>query len=93
MPARRPWSDRGPAGRCLRAGPGPGPGVRYRAGSAAVTWPDSRKAVPRTRTGLRFPLADGLDASAQVNIDWDNEPAPGRESTDVATILGLGYGW
>jgi putative salt-induced outer membrane protein YdiY len=47
----------------------------------------------RTRTGLRFPLADGLDASAQVNIDWDRDPAPGRESTDVATILGLGYGW
>jgi putative salt-induced outer membrane protein YdiY len=49
--------------------------------------------VLRTRTGLRVPLADGLDASAQINIDWDNGPAPGRESTDVATILGLGYGW
>jgi putative salt-induced outer membrane protein YdiY len=49
--------------------------------------------ILRTRSGLRFPLADGLDASAQVKIDWDNDPPPGRESTDVATILGLGYGW
>jgi len=49
--------------------------------------------ILRTRTGLRFPLAEGLAASAQVNIDWDNDPPPGRKSTDVATILGLGYGW
>lgn len=47
----------------------------------------------RTRTGLRVPVKNGLNLSAQVNLDWDAEPAPGRRSTDTIYLLGLGYAW
>jgi putative salt-induced outer membrane protein YdiY len=47
----------------------------------------------RTRTGLRVPVKNGLNLSAQVNLDWDSDPAPGRTSTDTIYLLGLGYAW
>lgn len=47
----------------------------------------------RSRTGLRVPIAEGLTASAQVNVDWDRSPGPGRTATDTTWLLGLGYEW
>jgi putative salt-induced outer membrane protein YdiY len=47
----------------------------------------------RSRTGVRVPIAGGLNASAQANLDWEKEPAPGRKSTDSALLIGLGYEW
>ena len=35
----------------------------------------------------------GLNASAQVNLDWDRDPAPGRKALDTTLLLGLGYTW
>ena len=54
---------------------------------------DSADVTLRTRTGLRIPLADGLTCNAQVNVDWDHEPEPGRRATDSTLVLGLGYAW
>ena len=47
----------------------------------------------RSRSGLRVPIADGLNASLQLNADWERTPAPGRKSTDTTMLLGLSYGW
>jgi putative salt-induced outer membrane protein YdiY len=47
----------------------------------------------RTRTGLRAPIAAGINASIQLNLDWEKDPAPGRKSTDSALLVGLGYDW
>lgn len=47
----------------------------------------------RTRTGLRAPIAAGMNASIQLNLDWEKNPAPGRKNTDSALLVGLGYEW
>jgi len=54
---------------------------------------DTRQVTLRSRTGLRVPIAQGLSANAQLNLDWEREPAPGRKSTDSTLLLGLGYEW
>ncbi len=46
-----------------------------------------------SRTGLRAPIAAGMNASVQLNLDWEQEPAPGRKSTDTVLLVGLGYEW
>lgn len=53
----------------------------------------TRDVTLRSRTGLRIPLIEGLTASAQLNVDWENEPEPGRDATDSTLLLGLGYAW
>lgn len=45
----------------------------------------------KTRTGLRMPLSGGLTATAQLNFDWESNPAPGRENADRQLLFGLGY--
>lgn len=45
----------------------------------------------RSRTGLRVPLMSNLTATLQVNVDWDREPAEGRNPADATALLGLGY--
>jgi putative salt-induced outer membrane protein YdiY len=47
--------------------------------------------VLRTKTGVRVPLYTNIDATAQLNLDWDSAPAPGRETLDSVWLLGLGY--
>lgn len=47
----------------------------------------------RSRTGVRVPIASRLNASIQLNLDWEKEPAPDRKSTDSALLVGLGYEW
>lgn len=47
----------------------------------------------RTRTGLRFPLTDRLQATTQVNVDWDLNPAPDTKHTDFTYLLTGGYHW
>lgn len=47
----------------------------------------------RTRTGIRYFVAEGLNATAQVNYDWDSKPAPGRAQSDTVYLLTLGYAW
>jgi putative salt-induced outer membrane protein YdiY len=52
---------------------------------------DEGAVVLKTRTGLRVPLSYGFNATAQLNLDWESDPAPGREETDRTVLLGLGY--
>lgn len=49
--------------------------------------------ILRSRTGLRAPLAGRLNASLQLNLDWEENPAPGRKATDSRLLVGLGYAW
>ena len=52
---------------------------------------DPEKLLVKSMTGLRMPLADKIRTSLQYNVDWENEPAPGRVKTDRAVLLTLGY--
>ncbi|MCB1914482.1 MAG: DUF481 domain-containing protein [Rhodocyclaceae bacterium] len=45
------------------------------------------------KTGLRFPVVDNLNASAQVNLDYEGEPGDGRKLLDSSLVVGLGYDW
>lgn len=49
--------------------------------------------ILRSRTGLRAPVAGRLNASLQLNLDWEENPAPGRKATDSRLLVGLGYAW
>lgn len=46
-----------------------------------------------TKTGLRVPIAENLNASTQLNIDYAGQPAEGRERLDKTLLFSLGYGW
>lgn len=54
---------------------------------------DTGVVVLRSKTGLRVPLLVRVNASIQLNVDWEREPAPGRESTDSTLLLGVDYTW
>ncbi len=41
--------------------------------------------------GVRFPIAEILTGTAQIDFDWDNDPAPGIEEGDTKYSLKLGY--
>ena len=60
---------------------------------AYVALDDTSKMFVRSQTGLRIPLIEKLNATAQYNVDWDNMPTPGRARTDRALLLTLGYTW
>lgn len=45
----------------------------------------------KTRSGLRIPLSKDFVATAQYNLNWENNPAPGRSSTDRQLLVGIGY--
>ncbi|MBL4805183.1 MAG: DUF481 domain-containing protein [Alphaproteobacteria bacterium] len=46
-----------------------------------------------SESGVRVPLRKGLVATAEVEFDWDNAPAPGVEEGDTTYALKLGYEW
>ncbi len=54
---------------------------------------DSDNLFVRTQTGLRWPVIERLNATAQYNVDWDDNPAPGRAGTDRTVLFSLGYHW
>ncbi|MCB2191470.1 MAG: DUF481 domain-containing protein [Deltaproteobacteria bacterium] len=43
------------------------------------------------RQGLNFPTVLGFVFTVAYNIDYDNEPEPGKSKTDTRFILSLGY--
>jgi putative salt-induced outer membrane protein YdiY len=45
----------------------------------------------RSRTGVRVPLIERFNATAQLNVDWERTPAPGRVPTDRILLLGMDY--
>lgn len=54
---------------------------------------DSGDYLLKTRTGIRVPVAKSLNLSTQVNVDYDNTPAAGKDTTDTALIFSVGYGF
>lgn len=46
-----------------------------------------------TQTGFRFPFTQHINASTQLNVDYQKTPAVGRKSTDTTLLFGVGYGW
>ncbi|HEX7053622.1 MAG TPA: DUF481 domain-containing protein [Burkholderiales bacterium] len=54
---------------------------------------DTARLFVRSKSGLRLPLVARLSATAQINVDWERRPAPGRKSTDTTLLLGLDYAW
>jgi len=52
---------------------------------------NTSKTSIQSQTGFRFKIYQGLNATAQVNLDWDNAPSPGVENTDRAYLFTLGY--
>jgi putative salt-induced outer membrane protein YdiY len=60
-------------------------------GIVSVEDPDDM--IFRAQTGLRFPLVENLSATLQYNVDWQNNPPEGFDSTDSAYIVSVGYLW
>ncbi len=58
-----------------------------------LSFDDVNDVYVRTRTGLRLPLFHGLAITAEVDVDYDNVPAPGNQETDTAYLLNIGYGF
>jgi putative salt-induced outer membrane protein YdiY len=65
----------------------------FHAHEAYVGLDDARKMFVRSQTGVRVPLMDKLNATAQYDVDWDNTPSPGGVRTDKTVLLTLGYQW
>jgi putative salt-induced outer membrane protein YdiY len=47
----------------------------------------------RSKTGVRMPLIWKVNGVAQLNVDWERRPAPGRKPTDSTLLLGIDYAW
>ncbi len=58
-----------------------------------VSLEDTDNIIILSRTGLRVPIYKNLNATFQLNWDWDNKPSPGFEKKDKAYIFTLGYQW
>lgn len=51
----------------------------------------TREILATLRSGLRFPLFLNFIGTLQINIDFNNEPAPDTQKTDLGYLLGMGY--
>ncbi len=58
-----------------------------------VSLEDVANTLVFTKTGLRVPIAENLNASTQLNVDYANQPAEGREKTDKTLLFSVGYLW
>ena len=54
---------------------------------------DVERTFIRSQTGLRLPLLRRLMATAQLNVDYDNKPAPGKLKSDRVYLFTVGYHW
>lgn len=46
-----------------------------------------------SKTGLRVPIAKNLNASTQINLDYNSQPTENRKKLDKTLLFSLGYGW
>lgn len=65
----------------------------YHQHEVLVSLEDTEDTLVFTKTGLRVPIAKNIDASTELNVDYDNQPAAGRERLDKTLLFSLGYGW
>ena len=54
---------------------------------------DNNNVTVTSETGLRSPILPGVNAAVQLNLDWDNQPADGTDSTDRKLLFILDYLW
>jgi putative salt-induced outer membrane protein YdiY len=54
---------------------------------------DIHDQLVETATGLRYKLFGNFFGESKVLFTWDSTPAEGRKRTDLAYILGVGYGF
>jgi len=54
---------------------------------------DSTDYVFKSQTGLRIPIFDRIQGTAQINFDRDNSPADTAEKNDYEYLLTAGYSW
>jgi putative salt-induced outer membrane protein YdiY len=54
---------------------------------------DIKDQLVDTATGLRYKLFGNFFGESKVLFTWDSTPAQGRKRTDLAYILGVGYGF
>ena len=54
---------------------------------------DSDDLILLTQTGFRIPFYKSLNLTAQMNWEYDKSPSPGKEKSDYAYIVTLGYLW
>jgi hypothetical protein len=53
----------------------------------------STKLVWSSWTGLRVPLVAGVVASAELELEYDGEPAEDADKVDTTLRFKLGYRW
>jgi putative salt-induced outer membrane protein YdiY len=56
-----------------------------------VSLEDAKNITIQSQTGFRFFLFKNLNATTQVNYDWDNSPPPGVKKADRTFVVTLGY--
>ncbi len=61
--------------------------------SGAWNMSNTDEAVLNFRLGLRFPMRWGFVATTRLDIDHETEPAPGKDKTDTAFIITMGFEW
>lgn len=49
--------------------------------------------VAITKTGIRVPVANHLNTTFEVDVDYDNQPSAGNDKTDLTYLFTLGYSW
>jgi putative salt-induced outer membrane protein YdiY len=54
---------------------------------------DSDDYIFNSKTGVRVPISEHVQASLQFNFDRDNAPAAGAKKNDYETIITGGYTW
>lgn len=54
---------------------------------------DSDDYIFKSKTGLRVPIIDNLQATLQFNFDRDNAPADDSKKNDFETLVTGGYTW
>jgi putative salt-induced outer membrane protein YdiY len=54
---------------------------------------DPEQTLVYMQTGLRLPLMQRLVATAQLNVDFDNAPASGKQKSDRVYLFTVGHQW
>jgi len=65
----------------------------YHRNAAFFDAENSSKRIWHSWTGFRFPIYQGLVASAEYELDYDSQPALNADTTDTTIRLKLGYEW
>jgi putative salt-induced outer membrane protein YdiY len=56
-----------------------------------VSVEDAQDYFFRSKQGFQLPLINNFFCNIQMDYDYNNKPAPGKESVDLRYLLGLGY--